>query len=141
MRRIVDGTAYDTETSELIVQVGNTDHAPENVGRLYRTRNGAFFLWAQFLTPGYNVAQEITPLTDDEAQKWLETNANHLVEQYFGTMPEGGAAERRMTLRLPQNLASKLEAIAQSREMPLSRYITRCLERCAADDGKPTPII
>jgi hypothetical protein len=32
-------------------------------------------------------------------------HTNHLVEQYFGPMPEGGAAERRLTIRIPANLA------------------------------------
>jgi predicted DNA binding CopG/RHH family protein len=135
MRRIKQGTAYDTETAELIKTVQSI-HLDE-AATLYRTRNGAFFLHAQYVTPGYNVAIEIIPLADDMAQKWLEKNANDLVERYFGSMPEAGAAERRMTLRLPNNLATRLEAIADEKGIPLSRYIRRCLEKCAAGDGKP----
>jgi predicted DNA binding CopG/RHH family protein len=140
VRRIIDGTAYDTETAALIEKIwGQSDNG--EAAALYQTRNGAFFLWIQYLTPGYNIAVEITPLTDEKAQKWLEDNANELVEQYFGKMPDGGAAERRFTLRIPNNLAKRLEAIAQSKEMPLNRYVNRCLERCAAEDGKPTNIV
>jgi hypothetical protein len=142
MRRIIEGTAYDTETAELIKSVqGHPEYAPEEAATLYRTRNGAFFLWAQYVTPGYNVAVEIVPLPDERAQKWLEDNANELVEQYFGEMPEGGAAERRLTLRIPNNLAKRLEAISQSKEIPLNRYMNRCLERCAAEDGSPANIV
>lgn len=140
MRRIIDGTAYDTETAELIKMVEHPAD-PADAAALYRTRNGAFFLWAQYVTPGHNVAVEIVPLTDEKAQKWLEENANKLVEQYFGEMPEGGAAERRLTLRIPNNLAKRLEAIAQSKKMPLSRYMNRCLERCVAEDGERAAIV
>jgi predicted DNA binding CopG/RHH family protein len=138
MRKIIEGRAYDTGTAELIKRVeGHPDANPEEVGELYRTRNGAFFLWAQYVTPGYSVKQDIFPYTDEQANKWLEDNANELVEKYFGEMPEGGAAERRMTLRLPSNLAERLEAIAVEKSMPLSRYLRQRLEQCAREDGKP----
>lgn len=139
MRRIIEGTAYDTETGELIKSIQG--HSEDEVATLYRTRNGAFFLLAQYVTFGYRAATEIIPLADEQAQKWLEDNANELVEQYFGEMPEGGAAERRLTLRIPSNLAKRLEAIAKSKEMPLNRYMNRCLERCAAEDGNPANIV
>jgi predicted DNA binding CopG/RHH family protein len=141
MRRIKNGTAYDTDTGELIKEVGFSDTSPYEAASLYRTRNGAFFLWAQYLTPGYNTETDIFPLSDEDAQKWLEKHADNLVEQYFGEMPEGGAAEKRMTLRLPNNLATRIEEIAQAQKIPLSRYIRRCLERCAAEDGKPATIV
>jgi predicted DNA binding CopG/RHH family protein len=140
MRRIIDGTAYDTETAELIVERGGYEHAPEELAQLYRTRNGAFFLWCRYVTPGLNVAVEIVPFEDEKARKWLEDNANELVEKYFGEMPEGGAAERRMTLRIPSNLAKRVEEIALAQKLTMTRYITRCLERCAAEDGKPIPL-
>ena len=108
---------------------------------LYRTRHGAFFLWEQYVTPADNLAHEIVPFTDEKAQEWLEKHANELVEQYFGEMPEGGAAERRLTLRLPNNLAKKLEEIAESKGLPVNRYINRCLEECAAEEGKTAPVI
>jgi predicted HicB family RNase H-like nuclease len=142
MRRIIKGTAYDTDTAELIIKVdGDWRINPEETASLYRTRNGAFFLWAQYVTPAYDVATGIFPYTDEQAQKWLEDNANHLVEKYFGEMPDGGAAERRMTLRIPNNLATRLEEIAEDKKMSLSRYMRRCLERCAIEDGKPTAIV
>ena len=63
MRRIIDGTAYDTETAELI-KMAQDPGDPTDVGVLYRTRHGAFFLWAQYPTPGCNVAVDIFPFTD-----------------------------------------------------------------------------
>ena len=38
-------------------------------------------------------------MTDDEAMDTVQKHAPHLVDQYFGPFPEGGAAERRMTIR------------------------------------------
>jgi hypothetical protein len=141
MRCIRNGRAYDTETGDFVVETGG-DERDEWVHRLYRTRNGKFFLYEAGPETGeqpneYDSAEDLTPLSDRQAKKWLERNANGLVEKYFGKMPEAGAAERRFTLRMPNNLAARLEVIAQSKDLTLSRYIVRCLERCASEDGKP----
>jgi hypothetical protein len=129
MRKIIEGTAYDTQTAELIVEVGGHEHAPEDMGRLYRTRNGAYFLWFTYLTPGYTVKEDIEPFTDEKAQKWLETNANGLVEKVFGQMPEGGASERRVTLRLPRILAQRLEAISEAENISVNQLVVRTLDK------------
>jgi len=140
MRRIIDGTAYDTETAELIKQIWyDEEQAETNI--LYRTRLGAFFYWQRYYTPGYILKEEITAITDDQAQKFLEQYGNELVEWYFGEMPEGGSAERRLTLRMPNNLANRLEEIAKVKATSLNRYINRCLERCAAEDGRPITVV
>jgi hypothetical protein len=39
--------------------------------------------------------------------------------------------------RPSQGLSSRLEKIVQAKNIPFKRYITRCLERCAAEDGHP----
>jgi hypothetical protein len=146
MRRIIEGTAYDTETSEKI-KYSPEDEFEEAATTLYRTRHGAFFFHHRYLQPGwpdphdFTEVETLVPCEDNVAQKWLEERANELVEQYFGQMPEGGSAERRLTLRMPNNLAKRLEEIAKSKELPLSRYINRCLERCAAEDGKPAAVL
>ena len=103
MRRIKNGKAYDTETGDLIVERGG-DERDEWIHRLYRTREGAYFLYESGPQPGeqpdeYYSAELIRPLTDEAAKQWLERNANPLVEKYFGEVPEAGAAERRFTLR------------------------------------------
>jgi hypothetical protein len=144
MRRIKDGTAYDTETGDFIVECGG-DERDEWVHRLYRTRYGAYFLYEAGPEPGeepdeYDAAEYLRPLSDHEAMEWLERNANGLVEKYFGEMTEAGAPERRFTLRLPNNLAVRLEAIAQSKDLTLTRYIVRCLERRASEHEKRVPL-
>jgi predicted HicB family RNase H-like nuclease len=66
----------------------------------------------------------------------LEKYANHLVEQYFGAMPEVGAAERRLTIRIPTNLADRVEKAAEAKGLSLNSYVMRCFERCATQDGQ-----
>lgn len=139
MRRIKEGVAYDTNTGELIKEVGFNDAYPDQGQRLYRTRSGAFFVWEQYVVEtygGYRAEEDIAPVSDEQAQQWLEKYGNELVEKYFGEMPEGGAAERRMTLRLPNNVATRIEALAKAKDMSASRYIRLCLESCIAQDGQ-----
>lgn len=144
MRQIIDGRAYDTETSELIKEVcWEADGVyGERVHRLYRTRHGAFFLYRRYegtvVDPDSGEEDQVrsetlSPCTDEHAQEWLEKYDSGLVEQYFGEMPEGGSTERRFTLRMPSDLARRLETKAG--EMPLTRYVNRCLERCVGEEG------
>ena len=77
------------------------------------------------------------PLSDVDAQALLEKRANHLVEQYFGPFPEGGVAERRLTIRVPANLAERMETAASAKSLSLNAYAMRCFEQCVAKDGQP----
>lgn len=137
MKRIIRGQTYNTDTATEVF----TDSAPDPSSMawwgLYQTRHGAFF---KVLVDHDGESTTFTPLTDPEAQALLERHANHLVEQYFGAMPEGGAAERRLTIRLPGNLVDRMEAAARKRELSLNSYAMRCFERCVAEDGQATPV-
>lgn len=53
--------------------------------RLYRTPSGVFF---EVVADHDGVITEFVPLTDVQARRFLEMNANSLVERYFGPMPE-----------------------------------------------------
>ena len=94
---------------------------------LYQTRHGAFFKVVQ--SHHWEEEEVVTPLTDEEAQAFLEKHAKHLVEQYFGSMPEYGAAERRLTIRVPGNLADRMEDAAKSKGLSLNSYAMRCFEQ------------
>ena len=102
---------------------------------LYQTRHGAFF--KVMVNHGGEDILEFGPVSDMEAQLLIEKYANHLLEQYFGPFPEGGAAERRLTIRLPGNLVDRLEALAKAKSLSLNSYAMRCFERYAAEDGQP----
>ena len=52
-------------------------------------------------------------------------------------MPEGGAAKRRPTIRIPGNLADRIESLAKEQGLSLNSYAMHCFEQCAAADGQP----
>lgn len=133
MKRIINGKTYNLDTSTEVVCEGS-EYSSGWWG-LYQTRHGEFFK-VRVDNDGETVL-EFRPVTDAEAQALLEKHANHLVEQYFGEMPEGGAAERRLTIRLPGNLADRIESLAKEQGLSLNSYAMRCFERCAAADGQP----
>jgi predicted DNA binding CopG/RHH family protein len=127
MKRIIDGLTYDTQTA---AEVWGTQH-PDSFAwfSLHQTRHGAFFT----VTVGHDGGDALfKPLTDADAQGLLEERANHLVEQYFGPMPEYGAAEKRLTLRMPAKLARRVEKTAEAWKVPVNVYIMRTLEKALA---------
>ncbi len=110
MKRIIDGKTYNTDTATRVTGGDNSRYSDAWWG-LYQTRHGAFFK----VVVGHQAElQEFTPLTDEDARVELERYANHLVEEYFGPFPEGGASERRLTVRVPGNLADRMEAVARA---------------------------
>ncbi|CAJ3093702.1 Uncharacterised protein [Burkholderia pseudomallei] len=135
MKRIINGRTYNIATATRVFEDGPYDNMSMAWWGLYQTRHGEFF--KVIVDHDGETVLEFRPVTDIEAQTILEKHANHLVEQYFGEMPEGGAAERRLTIRIPGNLADRLESLAKAQSMSLNTYAMRCFERCAAADGQP----
>lgn len=135
MKRIIDGKTYNIDTATCVFLDGPDDGFSSAWWGLYQTRHGAFF--KVVVNHDGEEVLEFGPVTDAEAQALLEKHANHLVEQYFGEMPEGGSAERRLTIRIPGNLADRLESVAKNQGVSLNTYAMRCFERCVRDDGLP----
>ena len=133
MKRIIDGKTYNTDTATRVTG-GEAPEPSFGEWSLYQTRHGAFF---QIIIDHDGESMTIKPMDDAEAQAFLERHANHLVEQYFGEMPEFGAAERRLTIRVPGNLADRVEAAAKKNGLSLNSYVMRCFETAAAADGLP----
>jgi hypothetical protein len=86
---------------------------------LYQTRHGAFFM---VVTDHDGEDMWIKPHSDADARALPEKHANHLMEEVFGPFPEAGAAERRLTIRVPGNLADRLEAAAKAKGLSLNSY-------------------
>ena len=129
MKRIIDGKTYNTDTATRVI---DWVHPHDDVAWVvYQNRHGAFFV-----VESVHYDTTIRPLSDAEAQNWLERHANHLVETYFGNFPELGAAERRLTIRIPENLAARIEIAAKGRQLSLNSYAMRCFEQCAQADGQ-----
>jgi hypothetical protein len=89
MRRIIEGVAYDTETATLVARGDHGHEMSQAWWSLYRTRAGTFF---EVVAGHDGVVEAFNPLTDKQARRFLEVNANHLVEQYFGQSPAAGQA-------------------------------------------------
>src|SRR5688572_13921213 len=98
MKRIIDGVTYDTATATEVFNGQSQSVHSMAWWALYQNRHGAFF---NVICDHDGEMMGIKPLSDDEARSLLERHANHLVEQYFGDLPEHGSAERRLTLRMP----------------------------------------
>jgi hypothetical protein len=133
MKRIIDGQSYNTETSTKLYSVENP-YSGAWVG-LYQTRLGAFFR----VGVDHDGEEIFEPISDIEAQKLTEKHANHLVEKYFDVV-EGGSAERRLTVRLPVNLARRVEEAALAKNISVNTYLMRAAESSVTKDGHP-PIV
>lgn len=83
MRIVLDGIAYNTDTATKIIG-GSNPHSDAWWG-LYRAQTGGFF---KIVVDHHGDLQECRLLSAVEARASLEKSANHLVEEYFGSMPE-----------------------------------------------------
>jgi predicted HicB family RNase H-like nuclease len=138
MKRIIHGQTYNTETATEVFVAGAGSPFSDGWWGLYQTRAGAFFK----IVANHDGAEvlEFGPIADYEAQKLLEKHANHLVEKYFDVI-EGGSAERRLTVRLPINLARRVEEAAEKKNASVNAYVMRALERAVKEDGAPQPFV
>ena len=132
MKRIIDGLTYNTDTAERVALGGPPSEWSFASWEIYRTRHGAFF---KVVTDHDGETQMLVPLAD--AQAFLQRHAPDIVDAVFGPFPEAGAAERRLTIRVPANLANRMEAAARAKGLSLNSYATRCFEASAANDGHP----
>jgi predicted HicB family RNase H-like nuclease len=140
MRRIIEGVTYNPETSTAIARaVWESGEGDRNVGTLYQTRAGAFFV--DVITSG--AGHTYVPKNRDEAKKWvLEREAETVVDAFdepTETMGDGPPTEAGIYLRLPILLKTRAEAAAKSARMSLNAWITQCLERCAGPEQLYTP--
>ena len=148
MKRIIDGKTYNTETAAQLASWSSVDDpamanlAGEVGGVLYQTRHGAYFV-VQYdgnLDPWDDGYLKLMPLDPGQAQRWTEQHCSaDEVEAEFGEMPEAGAAEAKLTLRMPEVLRKRLVALAEERKQSLNAWIVRCLEGCveAATENNP----
>ena len=134
MKRIMNGVTYNTDTATRVAGDGAANLLSMGGWDMYQTRHGAFFM---VVTGPDGETTLIKPYTDADAQAFLERHANHVVDELFGPFREAGAAERRLTIRIPGNLADRVEAAAKARGLSLNSYAMRCFEQCATADGQP----
>jgi hypothetical protein len=87
LKKIIGGMAYDTETAERLTTSDHGHEMSQAWWSLYRTRQGAFF---EVGADHDGVVDTFRPVSKGEARRYLERNANHLVEKYFGPVAEAG---------------------------------------------------
>jgi hypothetical protein len=123
VRRIIDGIAYDTDTATQLTGGDNAEWSNAWWG-LYRTNNGTFFKIV--VDHDGETFLEFKTVTDAEARSTLEKHANHLVEQYFGPMPEPN-----LTHFSRRTVIAALEVM----EGAISTHagLTRCLLKWSSD--------
>lgn len=126
-KKIIGGKTYNTETSTKVFDWSRDPDGFEYEG-LFQTKHGAFFMW--WYNANYGEGG-IKPMADDEAMAWLEKRSApaEVVTRYFGEFPEGGAAETRITLRLPGNLYNRISRSAADAGLSVNTYIMRALEK------------
>src|SRR3984893_15423766 len=84
---------------------------------LYRTRRGAFF---EVVAGHDGVIEEVKPLTDEQARRFLEKNASYLLDKYFGLAPEAGPT--RFSRR---TVIAALEMMESFNHAQLTRYLLK----------------
>lgn len=139
VKRIIDGKTYNTETATQVGGWSDDEQGRTYGDYLYQTRFGAFFRYTSLDGADEDDHDTITPLTPDEARKWLEDKVSWnpaLIESLFGEMPEAGSGEIKFTLRLPESLKNRLAARAEENKQSLNAWIIRCLERCASEGAQ-----
>jgi hypothetical protein len=119
VKRIIEGKAYDTETATLVATADHGDERSQAWWSLYRTRDGAFF---EVVADHDGVLEGFYPLTDKQAQAFLEANANDLVEHHFGPMPELGASRRESRFSR-RTIIAAIEAMDTMTQASLTRFI------------------
>lgn len=145
VKRVIDGRAYNTETSELLARA--CDLQP-NTGeqydvRVYRTRGGAYFsTWVDF----DSAHQGITPLSRERAKDILSGNderyrgfkftvignADELLadvpEAKGGDEPEPKDQESAIFFRVSKTFKSQIENAAKNASMSVNAWLLRCVE-------------
>ena len=139
-KRIIDGKTYNTETATQIAGWDEDEGQYTRGEYLYQTRFGAFFRFTFLDGADEDDYARITPLTPEDARKWLEERVSwnpEIIESLFGEMPEAGSGEIKYTLRLPESLRNRLATRAEENKQSLNAWIVRCLERCAHEGDAP----
>jgi hypothetical protein len=85
LKKVIGGVTYDTDTADEIAYGSHGHEMSDAWWRLYRTPSGVFF---EVVADHDGAVDSFSPLTDQQALKFLEVNANSLIERYFGPMPE-----------------------------------------------------
>lgn len=139
MKKIINGKRYDTDTAEFIGKWENLDNSADlqyECEEIYRKKTGEFFMYGeggpassyaiQTGTTSWSGSCKITPITEDEAKKWIEENLDgDVYESLFEIEEEGNIA---FSLLIPENLHNKLKNESEKTGKTMKDIIVEALE-------------
>jgi hypothetical protein len=96
VKKIINGKSYDTDTATLVAYCDHGHELSQAWWALYRTNQDAFF---KVMADHDGSLQDFRPLTDQQAYAFMEVHANHLIEKYFGPMPEASKTKVQYSRR------------------------------------------
>lgn len=152
MKRVVDGVAYNTDTSTEIAEkhydheaYGN-DPGKSGTITLYQTRGGAFFIVDDGHKEVWNSREreheqrpyvEFSSIDADRAREMLTRGDWTISDDSFAEFPEAEAepkGEKPSTLyvRMPASLKRRVDEAADEEKVSANVLAMRCLERCLA---------
>ena len=138
MKKIINGSKYDTETAKMIAvnsygQVGDFSHWEEE---LYKTKSGKFFLYGEGgANSKYGVwegnegrgDEKIMPMSVDEAKTWAKNALNgDTYEKAFETVEEGDMTQISATITPEQK--EKLDEKKKELRMTTSELIQKLID-------------
>lgn len=140
MKKIINGKRYDTDTAEFIGKWENIYNSADlqyECEELYRKKTGEFFMYGeggpassyavQTGTSSWSGSCKITPITEDEAKKWVEKNLDgDVYESLFEIEEEGNIA---FSLLIPENLYNKLKDESEKTGESMKDIIVESLEK------------
>lgn len=155
IKRIINGRAYDTATA---TEIGGNGYSTPNdfrhyYERLYRKRNGEYFLYGEggplskysesVGTNETSGGETIIPMTYAEARDWAEDNLD--ADDYiaaFGLPPED-VNYVTVTTNIPTAYYNKIVSDASAAKMSVKDYIdvmiNALLNQVVASNGRLTP--
>jgi hypothetical protein len=143
VKRVIDGKAYNTETSSLLHEHLEDDEASPRhtfgmeehpyAEQMYRTRLGKFFLVVRnvsYMNPaidGVDLQDLVYPLDVELATKWMEKHCNSKLLEYVD-VPDAGEPSSTLTLRIDKILKIRLNTAAIQENISMNAWCARALE-------------
>jgi hypothetical protein len=152
VKRIVNGTTYNTQTSTVLAEKPWGDPSPTNtsedfgIERLYQTRGGAFFLDEEVTCRLYNQDERewteredhtFRPISAERANEWLLEGEVEVFHNPFEDPPEATAEAEPgaiLYVRMPAALKHRVDEAAGKDKVSGNVWAMRCLEDCLDGD-------
>jgi predicted HicB family RNase H-like nuclease len=157
MKKVVNGVAYNTDTSALLAKkefdepantVGQYEPPYRGSETLYKTRGGAYFIVEEGEREVWNQAEEqdtwrpyctFKPVSADKAQAWLLEGKVEIFHNPFDEIPEATAESVRsatLYLRLTDVVKAAIDEMARAEGISANAWAARCLQNCITAQRK-----